>query len=146
MEVQSEDPGIFVIGGRSEKDATGIARPPAIGAPAMKTNFVGERIRFFEHRARAIFPAQIVDDQVHTLMPCQRADDLGIDPLDRFEFPRPVGAEVRPGEPGGYVWLPLGGHAVSLCGGEKFGTRSGLLAGYSFCHFRPVIFRPACGW
>src|SRR5450755_4639416 len=98
---------MMMPGGRREEDATGVARPDAIGAPAVKANIVGECVRktagFFEHRARPLFPARIIDDQVHPLMPRQGADDLGKDPWDRFELARPVAAEMRPRQPRGLV-------------------------------------------
>ncbi len=129
LKVQSEQPGICVIGGRRQEDAARVARPHAIGAPMMKANILGEcvrkRARFFEHRARPLFPTPVIDDQVHTLMPRQGADDLGIDPWDRFKLARPVAPQMRPSEPGRLVRFPLGGHAVALCGGREFGARCG---------------------
>src|SRR5260370_25011960 len=82
----------------------------------MKTDIAGKRIRFFEHRPRALLPTCIIYDQIHTLMPRQVADDFGIDPWDRIELARPVAAKVRPGEPRGFMRLPFGGHAVFLRG------------------------------
>ena len=37
--------------------------------------------------------------------------DLGVHPGNRREFSGPVGAFVRPGQPGGFVGFPLRGHA-----------------------------------
>ena len=68
--------------------------------------------------ARAGFGGGIFDDDVHPLDARQMADDLGIDPGDWRELARPVGAVVRPGQPGGGVRLPLGGHAVAERGGR----------------------------
>src|ERR1019366_8720138 len=42
LKVQSEEPRIGVIGGRRQEDAAGVARPYAIGAPAVKANIVGK--------------------------------------------------------------------------------------------------------
>src|ERR1700694_722501 len=84
----------------------------------MKTDIAGKRIRFFEHRPRALLPTCIIYDQIHTLMPRQVANDFGIDPWDRIDLARPVAAKMRPGEPCGFMRLPLGRHAISLCGGE----------------------------
>ena len=57
LKMQSEQAGIGMMmpGGRRQKDAAGIARPYAIGAPAVKTNIVGKRSGLFEYRARALF-------------------------------------------------------------------------------------------
>ena len=43
----------------------------------------------------------------------QVAHDLAVDPRDRRELARPVGALVRPRQPGRLVRLPLGRHAVA---------------------------------
>ena len=64
-----------------------------------------------------------VDDQIDALMPRQIADDLGIDPRNRLELPRPVAVEMRPGKPGGRVRLPLGRHAVAERGGKLWTWR-----------------------
>src|SRR5438445_13502655 len=117
QKMQSEQSGNCLIRGWRQEDAAGIARPHAISAPAMKENTIRESARFLEHHARSLFPTRVIDDQVHTLVPCQVADDLGIDPWDRIELARPVGAKMRPRKPGRVVRLALGGHAVSLCGG-----------------------------
>jgi hypothetical protein len=57
-------------------------------------------------------------------MPAQMANDFGVDPWDRFEFAGPIGAVVWPGEPGGGMGLPFGGHAVTEI----------RLAGFHGCH------------
>src|ERR1019366_10696530 len=62
LKVQSEQPriGMMMRGGRRQEDAARVASPDAIGAPAVKANIIGEcarkRARFFEHRARPLFP------------------------------------------------------------------------------------------
>src|SRR6267378_6897333 len=84
----------------------------------MKTNTIRESACFLEHHARTLFPTRIIDDQVHTLMPRQIADDFGIDPWDRIELARPVAAKMRPSQPCRFVRLPFRGHPVSLCSGE----------------------------
>ena len=121
LKVQSEQSGMCGIGGRRQENAAGIARPDAIGAPAVEADSLGERVGkricFFEHRPRTLFRTRVIDDQVDALMPGQVADDFGIDPRDRVELTRPVAAKMRPGEPCGFMRLPFGGHVVSLCGG-----------------------------
>src|SRR5436309_14152731 len=67
-------------------------------------------------------------------MPHQIANDLGIDPLDGRKLSRPVVAKMRPGEPGGFMRLPLGRHAVSGRTGENRLTRAS-------GHFPSVILR-----
>src|SRR5208283_22952 len=114
------------------KDAAGVARPYAIGAPAMKADVIGKRVRLFKYRARPLFPTGVIDDQVHPLMPRQVADNLGVDPRNRRELSRPVAAEMRPGKPCGLVRLPLGRHAVSPGRREKFGTRASHLSSSHF--------------
>ena len=45
---------IALVGGRRKENAARIARPYAVGAPAMKADVVGERVgsRLLEYRAR----------------------------------------------------------------------------------------------
>src|SRR5713226_4725956 len=85
----------------------------------MEANVVRKRAGSFQYGLGAVFRPLTLDDQVHALMPRQVADDLGINPWDRIELARPVAAEMRPSQPRRFVRLPLRGHAVSLCGGEK---------------------------
>ncbi len=79
-----------------KEDAAGIARPYAIGAPAMKDDVAGERVCLLQNCLRAILCAFAVDDQIDALVASQVADDLGIDPRNRLELSRPVAAQVRP--------------------------------------------------
>jgi len=56
---------------------------------------------------------------------------FGIDPLNRRHLARPVGAIVRPADPGRVVRLPLGGHSESRLSRESFsGLSIGFLAGH----------------
>ena len=50
----------------------------------------------------------------------QMTDNLGIDPWDRGELSGPVFTIVRPGNPSGVVWFPLGW----LSGGREAGYRA----------------------
>ena len=60
----------------------------------------------------------VLHQDAHALDAREMAHDVGIDPGNRREFAGPVGALVRPGEPGGFVRLPFGGHAVALSAGS----------------------------
>ena len=64
----------------------------------------------------ARFSARVVDEDVDVFDLGEVADDLGVDPGDGLEFSGPVLGVVGPGDPGGGVGGPLGGHAVVLVG------------------------------
>ena len=66
-----------------------------------------------EFPQRAFLRLRVIDQDVHALARREQADDLRVDPRNRLEFSRPVFGIVRPGQPGGLVRLPLGGHAVA---------------------------------
>src|SRR5579863_2283614 len=101
-----------------QEDASGVAQPDAVGGPAVEANVRGERVGAFEDAARASGRRGVADDQLDPLVLRQMADDLGINPGNRLKLSRPVAVEMRPGEPGGGVRLPLGGHAVAAGGGS----------------------------
>ncbi len=67
-----------------------------------------------EHAAGAVLGGLVVDEDVDVLATGEVADDLGVDPGDGLELSGPVLGVVGPGDPGGGVWCPLGGHAVVL--------------------------------
>ena len=60
----------------------------------------------------AAFGVFVVDEDVDVFYLGEVADDLGVDPGDGLEFSGPVFGVVGPGDPGGGVGGPLGGHAV----------------------------------
>ena len=63
-------------------------------------------------RARSAARAGVVGTRMRTRSPAREvADDLAVDPANGASLPRPVGALVRPGDPGRGVRLPLGRHA-----------------------------------
>jgi hypothetical protein len=64
-----------------------------------------------EHGGGAALGGLVVDQDVDVFDAGEMADDLGVDPGDGLEFAGPVLGVVRPGDPGGGVGLPLGGHA-----------------------------------
>ena len=60
----------------------------------------------------AVFGVFVVDEDVDVFDLGEVADDFGVDPGDGLEFSGPVLGVVGPGDPGGGVRGPLGGHAV----------------------------------
>lgn len=56
----------------------------------------------------------VVDEDVDVFDLREVADDLAIDPGDGLELAGPVLGVVGPGDPGGGVGAPFGGHAVVL--------------------------------
>ena len=95
------------------KDAPGVPHPNAIRRPPMKTNIREHHISLLQKLANFALRRRIIDNQLHPLMPCQIANDLGINPRNRLKLSRPIPVVVRPREPCCSVWLPLGGHAVA---------------------------------
>jgi hypothetical protein len=72
-----------------------------------------------EQLSNLAFGGSVVDDKFNSLVAREITDNLGIDPRDRFKPSRPVAVIVRPGEPGGSVGFPLGGHVkVEGCRGN----------------------------
>jgi hypothetical protein len=95
------------------EDGAGIAGPSAIGGDAKK--FHGGEIGagIFQDTARDGFGVFSFDEDAHALDAREMTHDFGVDPWNGREFAGPVGAFVRPAEPGGFVWLPFGGHAIA---------------------------------
>jgi hypothetical protein len=60
----------------------------------------------------AALGGEVVDQDVDVFDAGEMADDLGVDPGDGLELAGPVVGVVGPGDPGGGVRGPLGGHAV----------------------------------
>src|SRR5690348_15215529 len=103
----------------------------------MEADVIAEGISAIEDTASLFFGVSILDQDFDTLVPREIADDFGIDPRDRIEFARPVGAVVGPSQPGGSVGLPLGGHAIAERGGSRRLNRRGH-RGFSSCFRRSV--------
>ncbi len=76
----------------------------------VEAGFVGTGT--FEDLRGPAFGSEIVDENVDVFNAGEMADDLGVDPGDGLEFVRPVFGVVGPGDPGGGVGRPFGGHAV----------------------------------
>ena len=66
-----------------------------------------------EDAGGAAFGGVVVDEDVDVFDAGEVADDFGVDPGDGLEFSGPVFGVVGPGDPGGGVGSPLGGHAVA---------------------------------
>jgi hypothetical protein len=76
-------------------------------------------LRFLQHLACALFRFGVADQNAHTLHAGQLADDFRVDPRNGRELSGPVAAIVRPGNPGGFVRLPLGGHPKAEGAGRR---------------------------
>ncbi len=71
-----------------------------------------------EHLGGAALGGEVVDEDVDVFDGGEVADDLAVDPGDGLELSGPVFGVVGPGDPGGGVRGPLGGHAVVLLAGS----------------------------
>jgi len=111
-----------------DEDGAGVAEPDAVGGPVMEVEAGEVGSGAAEEVGGAALGGEIVDEDVHILHSRQVADDLAVDPGDRLEFAGPVFGVVGPGDPGGGVWGPLGGHAV----GRRLVGRSAHLAAPSW--------------
>ena len=100
--------GVFVF----HEDRAGVACPDAVGGPLVEVDARDVCACALQDSVGAFCGGCIVDEDVHVLDAGEVADDVGVDPGDGREFARPVVGVVRPGDPGGGVRVPLGGHAV----------------------------------
>jgi len=78
----------------------------------VETSEVGTRAK--EDTAGALLCRFVVDEDIDLFDLRKMTDDLRINPGDGLELAGPVLGVVRPRDPGGGVWCPLGGHAVVL--------------------------------
>src|SRR5262249_43903218 len=69
--------------------------------------------------AHPLFAGAVLYEEVDALDLGQMADDFREGPRDRRKLAGPVGEFMRPGEPGGFVRFPFGGHAEAE--GVRFG-------------------------
>ena len=76
-------------------------------------DLVKHRTGALKNAQSALFGFCVVDKNVHPFPRGEQAHDLGIDPGDGLKFSGPVFGVVGPGEPGGLVPIPFGGHAVT---------------------------------
>ncbi len=95
-----------------DEDGAGVSEPDAIGLPLVEveTGEIGSGAA--EVADGAVFGVGIVDEDVDGLDLGEVADDFGVDPGNGLKFSGPVLGIVRPGDPGGGMRSPLGGHAV----------------------------------
>ena len=95
-----------------DEDGAGVAEPDAVGLPLVEVEAGEIGSGAAEVADGAVFGVGIVDEDVDGFDLGEVADDFGVDPGDGLEFSGPVLGVVRPGDPGGGVRSPLGGHAV----------------------------------
>jgi hypothetical protein len=103
-----------VAGGIFDEDGAGVAEPDAVGGPVVEVEACEVGSGAAEVAGGAVFGGEVVDEDVDVFDLGEVADDFGVDPGDGLEFSGPVLGVVGPGDPGGGVGGPLGGHAVVL--------------------------------
>ena len=104
--------GDLLFGGHAlHEDRPGIPQPDAICTPVvkMKARHVGPLPP--QHPRYALFDDEIVHEDVYLLNAGKPTNDLAIHPGDGLELAWPVQRVMRPGDPGGSVGSPFGGHA-----------------------------------
>ena len=106
-----------------DEDGAGVAEPDAVGGPVVEVEAGHIGSGALEQAGGAALGGEVVDEDVDVFAAGEVADDLGVDPGDGLELAGPVFGVVRPGDPGGGVRRPLGGHAVVLVAGCR---RAGL--------------------
>jgi hypothetical protein len=97
-----------------DEDGAGVAEPDAVRAPVVEVQAGEVGMLAEEHVGCTLFGGEIVDEDVDVFDLREVADDFRVDPGDGLEFVGPVLGVVGPGDPGGGVRGPLGGHAVVL--------------------------------
>ncbi len=100
------------------EDGAGVAEPDAVGGPLMEVDAGEVGSAALENGGGATLGGLVVDENVNVFDAGEVSDDLGVDPGDGLELTGPVVGVLGPGDPGGGVGLPLGGHAE---GGEGRG-------------------------
>jgi hypothetical protein len=96
-----------------DEDGAGVAEPDTVGGPVVEVDAGEVGAAAAEDGGGAAFGGEIVDEDVDVFDAGEMADDFGVDPGDGLEFAGPVFGVVGPGDPGGGVGGPLGGHAVA---------------------------------
>lgn len=99
--------------GIADEDGAGVAGPDAVSGPEMEGYLVEVGVSALENGGCAELGFFVVDGDVDVLAGGEEADDFSVKPWDGLEFAGPVFRVVGPGEPGGGVGFPLGGHAVA---------------------------------
>ena len=100
-----------------DKDGAGVAEPDSVGDPVVEVEAGEVGSSATEHGGGSVFSGEVVDENVNVFDAGEVADNFGVDPWDGLELAGPVLGVVGPGNPGGGVRGPLGGHAVVLFAG-----------------------------
>src|SRR5712692_9445890 len=88
-----------------------VPRPNPVGGINEKLDGVKLRTGLLKNTPGAVFLIVVVNQNTNALDPCELAYDVGVNPRDRCESARPILVIVWPGDPGGLMRFPLGGHA-----------------------------------
>jgi hypothetical protein len=117
MPVRVLGPGVELPVGDGEvvllifnKDRAGVAKPDTVGGPVVEVEAGEVGSAAAEDASGAALCGRVVDQDVDVFDAGEIADDLCIDPWDGLKLAGPVVRIVGPGDPGGGVMLPLGGH------------------------------------
>jgi hypothetical protein len=105
--------GEFALG-IFDEDGAGIAEPDPVGGPMVEVETGEVSSGALEQAGGTALGDQVVDENVNILDARQMANDFCVDPGDGLEFVGPVFGVVGPGDPGGGMGGPLGGHTVVL--------------------------------
>ena len=100
------------------KNRAAIARPAPIRRMHDKPDFLQIAANALENSARGIFLGSMADENADDFTRRNVPHHFAIDPGNGREFARPVTGVVRPGEPGGFMRFPFGGHPVTQVGGS----------------------------
>jgi hypothetical protein len=111
---EAGDGGVEGLG--LDEDGAGVAEPDPVGGPGVEVDAGHVGAAALEDGGGAAFGVGVVDEDVEVFDVGEMAADFGVDPGDGLEFAGPVVGVVGPGDPGGGVGGPLGGHAVGLVG------------------------------
>jgi hypothetical protein len=95
-----------------DEDGAGVAEPDAVSGPLVEVEAGEVGSGATEEIGGAAFGFVVVDEDVDVFDAREMTNDLAVDPRDGLEFAGPVVGVMRPGDPGGGVRSPLGGHAV----------------------------------
>ncbi len=112
-----------------EEDAAAVTGPDAVGGGLVEGD-VGEVDVIALEKGADVFLGGgtffgRVDEDVDAFALGEEADDFGVDPGDGFELVGPVFMVVGPGDPGGFMGFPLGGHGEAAGGGGMVGDDFG---------------------
>ena len=103
-----------IAAGIFDEDGAGVAEPDTVGGPVVEVEAGEVGSGAAEEAGGTVLGVGVVDEDVDVFDSGEVADDLGVDPGDGLELAGPVLGVVGPGDPGGGVRGPLGGHAVVL--------------------------------